>query len=91
MRVYTRKVTLAWTIYFVVMACLSVALFAFAHFETWALFANLLTPFTMALMFGGEYVLRYRLHPEFERASIADAIRSYMHGDKAVAPRDSAA
>jgi len=30
--------------------------------------------------FGGEYLLRYRLHPECERASIADAIRSYLHG-----------
>jgi len=91
MRVYTRKVTLAWTIYFLVMAGLSVALFEYAHFESWALFANLLTPCAIALMFGGEYALRYRLHPEFERTSIADAIRSYLHGDKAVAPRDSAA
>jgi hypothetical protein len=33
-------------------------------------------------MFGGEYLLRYRLHPEFERASVADAIRSYMHSTK---------
>ena len=88
---YTRQVTIAWTVYFVAMAVASLALFVFARFDTWALFANLLTPCAMALMFGAEYALRYRLHPEFERTSIADAIRSYLHGDKPAAPRDSAA
>jgi uncharacterized membrane protein len=86
MVVYTRKVTLAWTLYFVGMATLSVALFAFASFDTWALFANLLTPCSVALMFGAEHLLRYRLHPEFERASIADAIRSYRRDGPSAAP-----
>jgi len=90
MVVYTRKLTLAWVLYFVGMAALSLALFAFASFDAWALFANLLTPCSLALMFGAEYLLRYRLHPEFERASIADAIRSYRHGAKP-APREPAA
>ena len=91
MVVYTRKVTLAWTLYFVAMATISLALFAFASFDTWALFANLLTPCSVAAMFGAEHFLRYRWHPEFERTSIADAIRSYRHDPKAAAPRDSAA
>ena len=86
---YTRHLTLAWTLYFVAMAAISLALFAFASFETWALFANLLTPCALVLMFGGEYLLRYRLHPEFERTSIADAIRSYMHDDKAASAHDA--
>jgi uncharacterized membrane protein len=83
MVVYTRKVTIAWTIYFVVMAGISLALFTLAPFDTWALFANLLTPIAVVLMFGAEYGLRYRLHPEFERTSVADAIRSYMHDSAA--------
>ena len=92
MAIYTRKVTWAWTLYFVAMAGVSVALYAFASFATWALFANLLTPLAIGLMFGGEYLLRYRLHPEFERSSIADAIRSYRHGRHAPpARRDRAA
>ncbi len=78
MRVYTRKVTLAWTIYFVLMAGVSLALYAGAAFETWATFANLLTPLAVALMFGAEHLLRYWLHPEFERVSMTDAIRAYM-------------
>ncbi|MBC7481562.1 MAG: hypothetical protein H7337_06610 [Rhizobacter sp.] len=77
---YTRKVTLAWTLYFIAMAAASLLLYAFASFEAWALFANLLTPLALVAMFGGEYVLRYRLHPEFERTSMAAAVRSYMQG-----------
>ncbi len=82
MAVYTRKCTLAWTLYFVGISAVSIALYAFAPFDTWAFFANLVSPLTVAVMFGGEYLLRYRLHPEFERASVADAIRSYMHSTK---------
>jgi uncharacterized membrane protein len=80
---YTRNVTLAWTIYFVVISSASVVIYLTASFDHWAFFANLLSPVTVALMFGGEYLLRYRLHPEFERTSIADAIRSYMRGTAA--------
>ena len=76
---YTHKCTIAWVVYFVGMAAVSVTLYAFAPFDTWALFANLLTPVTLVAMFVGEYLLRYWLHPEFERATFADAIRSYMH------------
>ena len=76
---YTHKCTSAWVVYFVGMAAVSVTLYAFAPFDTWALFANLLTPVTLVAMFVGEYLLRYWLHPEFERATFADAIRSYMH------------
>lgn len=75
---YTRKLTLAWTVYFVVTVLLSLALYAWASFDTWALFANVLSPLAVVAMFGGEHLLRYRLHPEFERASMADAIRTYM-------------
>jgi len=77
---YTRKVTLAWALYFIAMAVASLMLYAVAPFDAWALFANLLTPLAIAAMFGAEYVLRYRLHPEFERTSVADAVRSYMQG-----------
>ena len=94
MAVYTRKVTLAWTLYFIAMAMTSIALFAFASFEAWARFANLLTPLAVAVMFGAEYLLRYHWHPEFERTSVADAIRSYLHGTKApeaVARQDASA
>ena len=77
MAAYSRKVTAAWTVYFVVMATLSLILYAAAPFEVWATFANLVTPFAILFMFVGEYLLRYRLHPEFERATLAQAFRAY--------------
>jgi uncharacterized membrane protein len=77
MAAYSRKVTAVWTGYFVVMATLSLVLYAVAPFDVWATFANLVTPFAILFMFIGEYLLRYRLHPEFERATLAQAVRAY--------------
>ncbi|MBV9892234.1 MAG: hypothetical protein JO090_15275, partial [Rhizobacter sp.] len=77
MRAYSRKVNIAWTIYFVAMALVSVVVFATAPFAAWATFANLVTPLAIVAMFVGEYLLRYRLHPEFERATLAQAMRAY--------------
>jgi uncharacterized membrane protein len=81
---YTRHVTLAWTIYFIVMVVLSLAVYALAPFEAWAAFANWLTPLALAAMFGGEHLLRYRLHPEFERVSMVRAIQAYSQRHAAV-------
>lgn len=77
MAAYSRKVTIAWTIYFLAVAALSVAIFVLAPFALWAALANLATPFALVAMFIGEYFLRYRLHPEFERATLAQAVRAY--------------
>jgi uncharacterized membrane protein len=85
MEAYSRKVTVAWTIYFAAMALLSLGLYALAPFAAWAAFANLATPLAMLALFVGEYVLRYRLHPEFERATLSQALRAYA--DRS-APRD---
>ena len=77
MAAYSRKVTLVWTGYFIAMAALSVVLYAVAPFDVWAAFANLVTPVAILVMFIGEYIVRYRLHPEFERATLAQAVRAY--------------
>lgn len=79
---YTRKVTVAWTIYFAAMAALSIGLYASAPFAAWAIFANVGTPLAVALMFGGEYLLRYRLHPEFERTSLQQMVHAYAHSGR---------
>jgi uncharacterized membrane protein len=83
---YTRQVTVAWTVYFVAMAAISVALFATLPFAAWAVYAHIATPLALVVMFVGEYVLRFRLHPEFERARIRDMIRAYTHARRAGTP-----
>ena len=77
---YTRKLTFAWVVFFVGIVAVSVGLYTLAPFDTWALFANVGTPVAVGAMFVGEYLLRYRLHPEFERTSLGDAIRAYRQG-----------
>jgi|SRR5450755_1263983 len=85
MAAYSRKVTVAWTLYFTAMAVLSMVIFGLAPFDAWATFANLGTPLAMAAMFFGEHMLRYRLHPEFERATIGAALRAYSRAAEAAA------
>jgi uncharacterized membrane protein len=85
MRRYTRQLTRAWAVYFIVIAALSCGLFAFAPFARWSLFANVITPVSLGLMFVGEYLLRYRLHPEFERVDFATAIRAFSAKDASAA------
>lgn len=80
MVVYTRKVTQAWVVYFVVMASLSLALSAWAPWPLWSWFANLGTPLAMVGLLWGEHALRYRLHPEFERVTVMSALRAYHTG-----------
>ncbi|MEJ5988646.1 hypothetical protein WG902_01510 [Ramlibacter sp. PS3R-8] len=89
MEQYTRRVTLAWTLYFVVMAVTSLVLFALGDFAHWSLLANILTPVFTVAFFVGEYLLRYRLHPEFERVSLQRALHAYRShtGRSAKAPQ----
>jgi len=76
---YTRRVTALWAGYFGVMVVLSLALYAWAPWWLWSLFANLATPVAAIGLFTGEHWLRYRLHPEFERASMLQALRAYRN------------
>ena len=77
MLAYSHRVTAAWAIYFVLMALLSVWVWAACSWAVWSLLANLVTPVAIASLFVGEYGLRYWLHPEFERATLMDAARAY--------------
>ena len=74
---YTRQVTWAWSLYFAAMVALSLALFVAAPWWWWSVFANLVTPLAAISLFVGEFLLRYRLHPEFERITLAQALQAY--------------
>ncbi len=84
---YTRQVTAAWAIFFLMIVTISLVLFFAFSFDTWAIFANLVTPIATAAMFIGEFSLRYRLHPEFARSTVADAISAYMNSGKPAASK----
>lgn len=74
---YTWKVTVAWTVYFVSSAVVSVVLFSFGPIAVWSYFANLLTPVTVGLMFGIEYLVRVSVLPDRAHFSIAQTIQAY--------------
>jgi uncharacterized membrane protein len=77
MRAYTGRLTAIWTAYFITMVVLSLSLYEWAPWAWWSLFCNLLTPLSAVGLFVGEHLLRYLRHPDFERITIAGALRAY--------------
>jgi uncharacterized membrane protein len=79
---YTWKVTVAWTVFFVTSALLSITLFFGGPLVVWSFFANILTPILVGVMFVVEYLIRVRVLPHrthFSIAQIIGAYRSYEH------------
>ncbi len=72
---YTRQVTVAWTLFFLTIAMLSIVLFLFAPIEVWSLFANILYLPLLILMFAVEYLVRLRRLPHIKHVSLADTLR----------------
>ncbi len=77
--IYTRQVTVAWTLFFAVMALTSTLLFFLAPLTLWSVFANFLTLPLVALMFIAEYVIRRWALPDLRRTRILDAVRAYRN------------
>ncbi len=75
---YTRRVTVAWCVFFLAMALTSTVLFFWAPVETWSLFANLLNLPLVIAMFLAEYLWRLLWHPDLSRATIPMMIRAFM-------------
>ncbi len=74
---YTRKVTVAWTLFFTSLFVLSCALYLGGFLAAWSLLANLITPILIAAMFVGEYVVRHRALPDWERVGVLGGIRAF--------------
>lgn len=66
---YTRRVTVAWTIFFGLVAIESIALALFAPLHVWSFFTNCLNYVFVALFFVIEYRLRFYCLPEHEHLS----------------------
>jgi uncharacterized membrane protein len=77
--IYTRQVTIAWTLFFVTMALASTLLFFLAPLATWSVFANFLTLPLVALMFIGEFWVRRWVLPDMRHMHILDAVRAYRN------------
>lgn len=80
MQDYCRAVTVSWVVYFAAMALISLLVYRYLSWTAWSTLANIVTPLAIASCFGGEFALRYWLHPEFERATLMQAVRAYSRG-----------
>jgi uncharacterized membrane protein len=77
MEAYTRNATRAWCAFFAAQVAVSMLLLAFAPFEIWSMFVNLINLPLIVLMFAGEYLYRTLRFPDHPRASIARVLRAY--------------
>ena len=77
--IYTRQVTLAWTLFFAAMALASTLLFFLAPLALWSVFSNFLTLPLVALMFIAEYGVRRWALPDMQHMHILDAVRAFRN------------
>jgi uncharacterized membrane protein len=74
---YTRRLTIAWCVFFAAQLVLSALLLAFASLDTWSLFVNVLNLPLLAAMFAGDYAYRVLRFPGYPHASIVQSIQAF--------------
>ena len=82
---YTRRVTVLWSLFFVMQVVVSLGLYIFASLQTWSMFINILNAPLIVLMFVCEYsyrILRYRDH----QSSILSGLQFFSRDKPASKP-----
>jgi uncharacterized membrane protein len=75
---YTRKVTLAWVIFFLLNLAATFLLFEFAPLRVWSMFVNFCSLPLILLMFAAEYAVRRRVLPQVQGSGLVAALRVYF-------------
>ena len=75
---YTRRVTAAWMLFFVLIAGATLGLYKYAPLHMRSFFANFCVIPLMGLMFVLEYAVRGRALPQTQRLGIMDSVRIYF-------------
>lgn len=75
---YTRSVTLAWAIFFLLNLAATFLLFRFAPLRVWSLFVNFCSAPLILLMFAAEYAVRRRLLPQVQGSGLIATLRVYF-------------
>ncbi|MDP9008189.1 MAG: hypothetical protein M3N91_05695 [Pseudomonadota bacterium] len=75
---YTRSVTFAWVIFFLLNMAVTGLLFAFAPLRIWSLFVNFLSLPLILLMFAAEYAVRRRVLPQVQTSGLIATLRVYF-------------
>jgi uncharacterized membrane protein len=75
---YTRRVTLAWVIFFLLNLAANFFLFEFAPLRVWSMFVNFCSLPLILLMFVAEYAVRRRVLPQVQRSGLIATLRVYF-------------
>jgi uncharacterized membrane protein len=75
---YTRNVTRAWVIFFLLNLAATFLLFKFAPLRIWSLFVNFWSLPLILLMFVAEYAVRRRVLPQVQRSGLIATLRVYF-------------
>jgi uncharacterized membrane protein len=86
---YTRHVTIAWCIYFVLQVIISLSLYLFSPLAAWSFFINVLNLPLLILMFVAEKTYRTLRFPDHPNTSILKAIEVYSRDFAAPKKADS--
>jgi len=79
---YTRQVTIAWALFFAVMALASTLIFLAAPVQHWSIFANFFTAPLTCGMFIAEYAIRRTKNLGTEQVSILAAVKAFWTAPK---------
>ena len=75
--IYARKVTVAWTWFFILTCGISIVLYMAAPLAAWSSFAILFQWPSVALFFISEYLLRKKLFKKFDHATLKQGFDAY--------------
>lgn len=79
---YARQVTVAWVVFFGLLAAISTLLFMLAPLTIWSVYANFMVLPLVALMFAAEYLVRRRVLPDASHGHILDAVNAYLKSSR---------
>ncbi|HEX3396625.1 MAG TPA: hypothetical protein VHS76_07975 [Steroidobacteraceae bacterium] len=75
---YTRNVTIAWVIFFLLNLAATFLLYRFAPLRIWSMFVNFCALPLILLMFVAEYLVRRRVLPQVQRNGLIATLRVYF-------------
>jgi len=83
---YTRRVTMAWTIFFATMTGLPLVILLFVPHHLLFLLINIISAMLVVSMFFAEYMVRCRAIPAGERSGMMEGIHAYFRYSAKIAP-----
>ncbi len=87
--VYTRRVTIAWSLFFAAQLSASIILFCFAPLTAWSFFVNILDIPLVVAMYAAEYAVRVRVLRDPPRHSFATIFEMVSDCAKSRSPAPS--